>query len=291
MATSLATSKAPVQAAELELAQRALSGADAAHLAELAERVLLEPSAHSADTPSMFITDPDGLILWVNAAFTQLTGYTPAQAVGRNARLLSSGEQGRRFYRRMWECIRSGQVWTAETVDCDRYGFRYVIEQRIFPLMRDGVITHYLSVHREAAEQRVQRLEAQRRRVIDPSTGLLTATAFLDRIGDRVRQAETANRHFAVISLQLSPQQLDVATCARALQAALGRADCAGHFGDGHIGLLINDQDSAAAVCAWLGQLLAPLCQRCAWQAGVAIYPLHAERADRLWRIADDNVP
>ena len=275
--------------AEYQLAQQALNGADGHLLAALAERVMLEPASQSRQAPSMFITDPTGLILWVNAAFTQLTGYTAAQAVGRNARLLSSGQQGRRFYRRMWECISSGQVWSAETVDCDRYGFRYVIEQSIYPLLRCGAIQYYLSVHHEVADQRVQRLEAERRRGVDEVSGLLTGTAFLDRIGDRVRQAETASRHFAVISLQLAPACIKAA--AGDIRGALGRADCAGHFGDGQVGLLINDLSTTAAACSWVSQALKTTCERHAWQAGVAIFPIHADCADRLWRIADDNVP
>lgn len=280
------------KAAERELVAQARAGADGHVLASLADVLLSYSAAEPTedDSASMFITDRDGLILWVNAAFTRLTGYAFDEAVGRNARLLSSGQQGRRFYRRMWECISSGQVWTAETVDRDRYGFRYVIEQSIYPLSHAGEITHYLSVHRDAADQRVRRLEAERRREVDTGTGLLTGTAFLDRVGDRVRQAETANRYFALISVQFAREGLDLKACAVTLRAQLGRADCAGHFGDGHVGVLVNDMANARGACAWIEQTLKPVCTAHEWQAGVAIYPDHGVRADHLWRIADDNI-
>ena len=278
---------------EMELVARVRGGASSDVLGLAARRLLAGDTKSQSvvnDAPSMFITDRDGVILWINAAFTHLTGYRQQEAIGCNARLLSSGEQGRRFYRRMWDCIRSGQVWTAETVDCDRFGFRYVIQQSIYPLTRNGDITHYLSVHHEAAEQRVHRLEAERRRHVDPATGLLTAASFLDRVGDRIRQVETAGRSFVLMSVQFEPAAVALEGCTVALHQHLGRADCAGIFGAGHIGLLINDVPSAAAACAWLSCALKGVCPDALWRAGVAVFPRHGQRADHLWRIADDNI-
>ncbi len=296
-----ATGRPNPACAESALAMQVRAGASSDMLGATARRLLatsvsdqLQAQAKIQDqtdgAPSMFITDRDGVILWVNAPFTHLTGYRADEAIGRNARLLSSGEQGRRFYRRMWECIRSGQVWTAETVDCDRFGFRYVIEQSIYPLTQDGTIRHYLSVHHEAADQRVRRMEAERRRHVDPATGLLTATSFLDRVGDRIRQVETAGRSFVVISLQFKQAEGDLGACVAALQKQLGRADCAGYFGAANVALLINDVRTAKAACAWVSKALQSTCADAQWSAGVAIFPDHGCRADHLWRIADDNI-
>lgn len=140
---------------EAELAMQVRAGASSEVLGATARRLLADGVASQSvpeGAASMFITDLDAVIVWVNAAFTELTGYRYDEAVGCNARLLNSGEQGRRFYRCMWECIRSGQVWTAETVDCDRFGLHYVIRQSIYPLTLNGVITHYLSVHYQVAD-------------------------------------------------------------------------------------------------------------------------------------------
>lgn len=297
MAKSSPASEAGVQPdsapGELQLLEQLRAGASSDALGLAARRVLAGGVLSQVavnDAPSMFITDREGVILWINAAFTHLTGYCEQEAIGCNARLLSSGEQGRRFYRRMWDCIRSGQVWTAETIDCDRFGFRYVIQQSIYPLTEHGEITHYLSVHHEAADQRVRRIEAERRRHIDQATGLLTTASFLDRVGDRIRQVETAGRSFVLMSVQFEPVAIDLDACVAALHRQLGRADCAGIFGPGHIGVLINDVATATAACAWLSHALNGVCPDASWSAGVAIFPQHGQRADHLWRIADDNI-
>ena len=63
---------------------------------------------------SMFITDEQGKILRVNERFTELTGYTAAEALGQNPRILKSRRHDREFYRRMWAVIVDKGFWEGE---------------------------------------------------------------------------------------------------------------------------------------------------------------------------------
>ena len=95
----------------------------------------------------------EGEIVWCNAAFGRLTGYPPAEVLGRNPRFLSSGRHGVRHYRDLWNTIRSGRVWRGETVDRDRSGTAFTALQTITPFGGDGKVTHYLAMYDDISRQ------------------------------------------------------------------------------------------------------------------------------------------
>ncbi len=70
---------------------------------------LLETALEHAGE-SILITDINGTILWVNPAFTAITGYTAEEAVGQNPRILQSGLHPREFYERFWSHILAGDL-------------------------------------------------------------------------------------------------------------------------------------------------------------------------------------
>ncbi|MGB9435608.1 MAG: PAS domain-containing protein, partial [Candidatus Acidiferrum sp.] len=65
----------------------------------------LQAAALEAAANPIVITRRDGTIIWVNCAFEKLSGYTRAEALFQNARLVRSGQQPVSFYKEMWEAI------------------------------------------------------------------------------------------------------------------------------------------------------------------------------------------
>jgi diguanylate cyclase (GGDEF)-like protein/PAS domain S-box-containing protein len=132
----------------------------ARHLDEIRVRTAVLETVANA----VVITGRDGVIQWVNRAFTQLTGYEPAEAVGRTPRILNSGVHGQTFFRSLWETIQGGRVWHGEMTNRRKDGTLYVEEQTITPLFgTDGKIARFVAVKqdisaRKAAEERVQHL-------------------------------------------------------------------------------------------------------------------------------------
>jgi PAS domain S-box-containing protein len=103
----------------------------------------------------LVITGRDGTIQWVNAAFTKLTGYTAAEAVGQNPRVLKSGQQDAAFFQEMWQTIAAGRVWHGELVNRRKDGRLYPEEMTITPVTgADGKITHFVAVKQDIAERR-----------------------------------------------------------------------------------------------------------------------------------------
>jgi PAS domain S-box-containing protein len=77
------------------------------------QTVALQTAANGA-----LITERDGTIVFVNAAFCALTGYTPREAIGKNPRdLAKSGKQDKSFYKTLWDALLAGRVWRGEIIN------------------------------------------------------------------------------------------------------------------------------------------------------------------------------
>ena len=104
---------------------------------------------------AIVITDRDGSILYVNPAFTRMTGYSSQEAIGQNPRLVKSGRQDPAYYRSLWETIRAGGVWKGELVNQRKDGTTYAEEMTIAPV-RDsrGDIVRYIALKQDVTERR-----------------------------------------------------------------------------------------------------------------------------------------
>ena len=109
---------------------------------------------------TIFVTDAQGTIVYVNPAFEAVSGYTRAELVGRNPRLLKSGVQDEAFYRAFWETISDGKIWHGRLVNKKKDGTHYTEDATVSPV-RDasGNIASYVAVKRDIT--RDLNLEAQ----------------------------------------------------------------------------------------------------------------------------------
>jgi PAS domain S-box-containing protein len=106
------------------------------------------------------ITAPDGTIQFVNPAFERSTGYTREEAIGKNPRILKSGNQDDAFYRDLWQTISSGKPWQGVFSNKRKDGALYTEEATISPVRNAaGAIVNYVAVKRDITEQ--LRLESQ----------------------------------------------------------------------------------------------------------------------------------
>lgn len=126
------------------------------------ETLRLQSAALESAANGILITTRDGVVIWVNPAFTRLTGFAPDEIVGQNVRLLKSGEHPPEFHARMWETILAGNVWQGEVVNRRKDGQTYVQEQTITPLRdRHGEIQHFIAIQQDITERK--RMETELR--------------------------------------------------------------------------------------------------------------------------------
>ena len=105
---------------------------------------------------SVMFTDIRGTIEYVNRRFTEVTGYAFDEAVGKNPRLLSSGENSQEIYADMWETIRAGEIWRGELQNRKKNGELYWDSVSISPIRdSNGAITHFMGVQEDVTERKM----------------------------------------------------------------------------------------------------------------------------------------
>jgi PAS domain S-box-containing protein len=123
------------------------------------DQLRLQGGALEAAANAIVITDREGLVEWANAAFTTMTGYPVAEAIGRTPGfLLKSGRQEEGFYKAMWDTLAAGEVWRGEIINKRRDGRHYPEDMTITPLRDErGAITHFVAIKQDIT----QRVEAE----------------------------------------------------------------------------------------------------------------------------------
>ena len=131
------------------------------HYAQEEERRLREAellnlrTAVEQSASTIVITDSTGTIEYVNPAFEKASGYTAAEAVGHNPRILKSGEQGTLFYRELWTTITSGKTWQGEFHNRRKDGSLYWEWAVISPVLNEsGKIIHIIAVKEDITERK-----------------------------------------------------------------------------------------------------------------------------------------
>lgn len=127
------------------------------NLFRIEDKLHARPGTIEGVNCAVMITNRAGLILWVNRAFTTMTGFTAAEALGRNpSALIKSGEQEPSFYRDLWATILKGRTWRGEMINRRKDGSFYAEAQTITPVGDSaGDITHFVAFKRDLAAEAV----------------------------------------------------------------------------------------------------------------------------------------
>jgi diguanylate cyclase (GGDEF)-like protein/PAS domain S-box-containing protein len=189
------------------------------------ENLRVQATALRAAANGIVITDRTGIIVWVNPAACQITGYANEELLGSHTRLLKSGEHDREFYRALWSTVQRGETWSGTIVNRRRDGSLYHEEQTIAPVTDDeGEITHYIAIKQDVTEQRrvlrvlgelhlelatrvteIEELNSRLREqtIVDPLTGVYNRRHFEDIVAHDAARADRLGEPLAVAMIDV----------------------------------------------------------------------------------------
>ncbi|MCK5122362.1 MAG: EAL domain-containing protein [Methylococcales bacterium] len=224
---------------------------------EYANNLKLSASVFMSSSLAATITDNQRNFIAVNPAFTKITGYTQAEVMGSNPRILSSGKHDNQFYEQMWGSLNGTGQWSGEIWNQRKGGELYLEWININVIKDDaGEITHYASVfsditQRDAAEEKMRHLAHH-----DVLTNLPNRILMQDRLNQAILNAKRKNSQFAVIYLDIDHfknindtlghgvgDKLIIAV-SESLQTALRESDTVSRLGGDEFAIILPDVDS-----------------------------------------------
>jgi diguanylate cyclase (GGDEF)-like protein/PAS domain S-box-containing protein len=138
-------------------------------------RLKLQSAALEAAANAIVITDYEGKIVWVNRAFTAMTGYGAEEVLGKSPRILKSGIHPEHYYAELWSTISSGKIWQGEIVNRRKDGTTYSEEMTITPLRQNSGLmtdTYFIAIKqditgRKRAEEGLYRAHQMLHTILD----------------------------------------------------------------------------------------------------------------------------
>jgi diguanylate cyclase (GGDEF)-like protein/PAS domain S-box-containing protein len=241
---------------------------------DVTERRLAEQSQRIAaitfeSQEGMMITDASKVMLRVNHAFTEITGYSSEEAVGRTPRLLSSGRHEAVFYDALWASVEKNGTWRGEIWNRRKDGEIYPEWLSVTAVKAgDGAVTHYVGTFaditlRKAAEDEIRNLA-----FYDPLTQLPNRRLMLDRLRHALTSSARHGLHGALMLFDLDDFKTlndtlghDVGDqflveVGRRMQSCVREGDTVARLGGDEFVVILEDLD-AEAVAAMQAEIVA----------------------------------
>ena len=152
----------------------------------------------------MIVTDVDGVILRVNAAFTKITGYTSTEAVGQFVRMLKSGRHDETFYANLLKSIKHTGSWQGEIWNLRKNGETYPAWLTVTAVERgDGVVTYYVATLSDITLRKAAENEIKNLAFYDTLTQLPNRRMLIDRLSQAIAASKRSGRYGALMFLDL----------------------------------------------------------------------------------------
>ncbi len=278
--------------------------------AKEAEKALRLAASVVANThEGVMVCDAMQRIIEVNPAFTRITGYPAAEALGRKPSLLSSGRRSREQYPAMWQALHQHGHWQGEFWNRHKSGSLYAAASTINALRdADGQVTHYVSVFSDVTERKHQQEQLERLAHFDPLTGLPNRALLADRLQQALARAQRARQGLAVCFMDLDGFKAVndahghdagddlLAEVARRLQGSIRAGDTAARLGGDEFVLLLgglrHPRECEDTVRRVLHAVALPIeveghTVHVSGSMGITVYPQDGRDAEQLLRQAD----
>ena len=168
------------------------------------EDLLLASKVFESSLEGILVTDPLGNIQSVNPAFCQITGYSEAEVIGKNPRLLKSEHHDSVYYEKMWASILTTGKWQGELWNRRKDGGTFPIWQTISVINDDaGEVIHYVAIFFDITERKLADEQLQHQAQHDALTGLPNRMLFDNLLRQILREEHRTHQQSAVVFMDL----------------------------------------------------------------------------------------
>ena len=259
---------------------------------------------------ALVITDTNGVILRINNAFTELTGYSPEETIGKKINMLKSGHHDAAFYAAMWESLINLGVWQGEIWDRRKNGEIYPKWLTITAVKgSEGVTTHYIATHIDITERKAAAEEIKLLAFYDPLTQLPNRRLLQERLKHSINVERRDGKQMSLLMLDLdrfkavndslghlAGDELLQQVAAR-IKARLREVDMVARLGGDEFIVLLEDiaqpEDAARVADDIITDLTKPFCLSqsdhvlIGASIGICLYPQHGSTPEMLLDHAD----
>ena len=272
-------------------------------------RLKLAASVFTHAHEGIVITDASGCIVEVNKTFSRITGYSHAEALGQNVRILKSGRQDAGFYAGMWRDLIQRGHWHGELWNRRRDGTIYAEKLNIAAVKNvDGESRHYVALFSDITELKEHQHQLERMAHYDALTGIPNRVLLADRLAQAIAQSQRRKRGLAVVYLDLDgfkdvndlhgheTGDLLLIAIAQRLRDTLRDGDTLARLGgDEFVAVLtdLGDHDEWTGILARMQEAAAAPVKirqhtlQLSASMGVTLFPQNGGDADTLLRHAD----
>jgi diguanylate cyclase (GGDEF)-like protein/PAS domain S-box-containing protein len=287
-----------------------LIGDDLTKLIHEEKQTSIYIKAFEATDNAIIVTEVDGTIISANQAFTDLTGYSREEVLGKNPRILQSGQHDQAFYKQMWDTLLNTGHWRGDLWDRRKDGVIYPKFMAISAIKSSaGELTNFVGIFYDNSERKTVEERLEHLAHYDSLTGLPNRSLLLDRLEQGIERAKRLNTKVAMLFLDLDHFKLinDVhghgagdellKTAAHRMKICVRGIDTVARLGGDEFVVLVPDssgiEDTRTIACKLLEALSPPYeieghAVICTPSIGISIYPDDGMTAQKLLKHADE---
>lgn len=257
----------------------------------------------------IMVTDGDNRIIRVNPAFSIITGYRPAEVLGKDPHILNSGRHDETFFLKMWSALDQHGRWSGDIWNRRKDGSAVLCAQAISTIsQRESGVGRYVATFTDITKRQEAEDLLRHRASSDPLTDLPNRALFFDRLQQALSQGRRYSHTFALLYVDLdhfkavndkmghaAGDQLLIET-ARRLLDAVRESDTVARLGGDEFAIILARVQSQHEVEEIAQRVVDDLAKpfnldagiaRVSGSIGIAMFPLAGEDADRLTQNAD----